>query len=65
MENFIFCGVLVKTLGVDISWFVTLTHYVPVSSDINEVIRAVLNFFFFFFEKILLAQKVQEAQKRK
>ena len=48
MENFIFWAVLVKTLGVDISWFMTLTHYVPVSSDINEVIRAVLNFLFFF-----------------
>ena len=32
------------------------------SSNINEVIRAVLNFFFFFYEKILRAQK---AQKRK
>ena len=37
------------------------------SSNINEVIRAVLNFFF-FYEKILHAPKAlkaQEAQKRK
>ena len=33
------------------------------SSNINEVIRAVLNFFFFFYEKILHARKVQKAQK--
>ena len=41
------------------------------SSNINEVIRAVLNFLFFFYEKILHApkstkkhQKAQKAQKR-
>ena len=37
-----------------------------VRSNINEVIRAVLNFFFFFFfnEKILYAQKAPKATKR-
>ena len=36
-----------------------------VRSNINEVIRAVLNFFFFFFnEKILYAQKAPKAPKR-
>ena len=37
------------------------------SSNINEVIKAVLNFliFFFFYEKILHAQKEQKAQRRK
>ena len=33
------------------------------SSNINEVIRAVLNFLFFFYEKILHARKAQLAQK--
>ena len=37
-----------------------------VRSNINEVIRVVLNFFFFFFfnEKILYAQKAPKAPKR-
>ena len=37
-----------------------------VRSNINEVIRAVLNFFFFFFfnEKIFYAQKEPKAPKR-
>ena len=35
------------------------------SSNVNEVIRTILNFFFiFFFEKILHAQKAQNAYKR-
>ena len=34
-----------------------------ISSNINEVIRAVLNFLFFFYEKILHAQNAQKAQK--
>ena len=33
------------------------------SSNINEVIRAVLNFLLFFYEKILHARKAQKAQK--
>ena len=33
------------------------------SSNINEVIRAVLNFFFYFNKKILHTQKAQKAQK--
>ena len=33
------------------------------SSNINEVIKAVLNFLFFFYEKILHALKAQEALK--
>ena len=33
------------------------------SSNINKVIRAVLNFFFFFYEKILHAPKAQKAPK--
>ena len=32
------------------------------SSNINEVIRAVLNFLFVFYEKILHAQKTQKAK---
>ena len=35
------------------------------SSNINEVIRAVLNFLFFFYKKVLLAQKAPKAQKPK
>ena len=47
---------------------------VPASSNINEVIRGVLNSSLFFYEKILhppkaikvpKAQKAQKAQKRK
>ena len=34
-----------------------------ISSNINEVIRAVLNFLFFFYEKILHAQKAQKTIK--
>ena len=36
------------------------------SSNINEVIRAVLNslFFYFFYEKILHAPKAPKAQRR-
>ena len=34
------------------------------SSNINEVIRAVLNPLFFFYKKILLAPKAPKAQKR-
>ena len=33
------------------------------SSNVNEVIRAVVNFFFFFYKKILHAQKAQKAPK--
>ena len=33
------------------------------SSNINEVVRAVLNFLFFFYEKILHAHKEQKEQK--
>ena len=33
------------------------------SSNINEVIKVVLNFLFFFYEKILHALKAQEALK--
>ena len=33
------------------------------SSNINEVIRTVLNFFFFFYGKILHALKAPKAQK--
>ena len=33
------------------------------SSNINEVIRAVLNFLFFFYKKILHAPKAQKALK--
>ena len=31
--------------------------FIGISSNINEVIRAVLNFLLFFYEKILHAQK--------
>ena len=34
------------------------------SSNINEVIRAVLNPLFFFYEKILHAPKAPKAQRR-
>ena len=34
------------------------------SSNINEVIRAVLNSLYFFYEKICLHQKHQKAQRR-
>ena len=37
---------------------------VPHSSNVNEVIRAVLNSFFFFYEKILHAPKAPKAQRR-
>ena len=36
---------------------------VALSSNINEFIRAVLNFLFSFYEKILHAQKAQKAPK--
>ena len=48
--------------------WIKICHKRSDSSNINEVIRAVLNFFFFFYEKILHAPKAlkaQEAQKRK
>ena len=35
------------------------------SSNVNEVIRSVLNSLFFFYEKILQAPKAPKAQKRK
>ena len=34
------------------------------SSNVNEVIRAVLNSFFLFYEKILYAPKVPKSQRR-
>ena len=34
-----------------------------VSSDVNEVIREVLNVFFIFYKKILHAQKAQNEHK--
>ena len=37
------------------------SHSYGISSDINEVIRAVLNFF--FYQKILHAQKAQKEHK--
>ena len=37
---------------------------VHVSSNVKEVIRAILNFFFFFYEKILHAQLAQKAYKQ-
>ena len=37
--------------------------YFVFSSNVNEVIRAVLSFLLFFYEKILYAQKAQKAQK--
>ena len=33
------------------------------SSNVNKVIRAILNFFIFFYKKILHAQKAQKAQR--
>ena len=36
-----------------------------ISSNVNEVVRAVLSLFAFFYEKILHAQKAQKAQKRR
>ena len=37
---------------------------ITISNNVNEVIKAVLNFFIFFFrEKIFKAQKAQKAQK--
>ena len=34
------------------------------SSNVNEVIRVVLKFLFFFYKKILHAQNAQKAQRR-
>ena len=34
------------------------------SSNVNDVIRAVLNSLFSFYEKVLHAQKAQKAQRR-
>ena len=34
-----------------------------VSSNVNGVIKAILNIFIFFYKKILQAQKVQKPQK--
>ena len=37
---------------------------ITISNNVNEVIKAVLNFFIIFFrEKIFKAQKAQKAQK--
>ena len=33
------------------------------TKNVNEVIRAISNLLFFFYEKILLAQKAQKSQK--
>ena len=40
-----------------------LENEVRVSSNVNEVIRAVLNSLFFIYEKFLHAQKAQKALK--
>ena len=37
--------------------------FIGVSSNINEVIKAVLNFLLFFYEKILHAQKSTKKHK--
>ena len=37
--------------------------FASTSSNVNEVISAILNFFIFFYEKILHAQKAQKVQK--
>ena len=36
---------------------------ITISNNVNEVIKAVLNFLIFFCEKIFKAQKAQKAQK--
>ena len=40
-----------------------LQHYLDISSNINEVIKTVLNFFLLFYEKTLHAQKAQKEHK--
>ena len=45
---------------LDKTWKIVFTGN---SSNINEVIRPVLNFLFFFHNKILLAQKTQKEFK--
>ena len=44
------------------SWIVTCS--LCASSNINEVIRSVLNFLLFFYDKILHAQKAQNRLQR-
>ena len=38
--------------------------FIGISSNINEVIRAVLNFLLFFYKKILHAQKIIKKYKK-
>ena len=58
----VFCDQFVLFRTFDYSW-----KHVPnkllINSNINEVIRAVLNFFFFFYENISHTQKAPKAQK--
>ena len=42
-----------------------VSNRMKISSNVNEVVRAVLSLFAFFYEKILHAQKAQKAQKRR
>ena len=44
-----------RSIGLGLTWLD--------SRNINEVIRTVLNFFFFFYKKILHAPKAQKALK--
>ena len=39
-------------------------HFLPTSSNGNEVIRAILNLFIFFYKKISHTQKAQNAYKQ-
>ena len=45
--------------------FITQSYFSAHSSNVNEVIRAILSFFIiFFFEKILQAQEALKAYKQ-
>ena len=52
-----------KLLGKNITFKFLSTFFqnVHFSSNVNEAIRAILNFFVFFYEKILHEQKAQNA----
>ena len=43
-----------------ISW---LKEEHEISSNVNEIIRAILNFLFYFYKKISQAQKLQKGHK--
>ena len=52
-----------KNRAVSEIWIITKNLDSKRSSNVNEVIRVVLNSLFFFYKKTLHAQKAQKAQR--